>query len=240
MSDLLYKNYLFSNSEFMVLSAMVGMEKIHIISENTSKQMDKAELNQIIFQLYQKEILQWNNNAYALKPEIGLLFREIKRAKKELQIYSEKSGSPLLCFWGNSAVITELSGNDREVIKVHGLQNRELFTELYDREILPDGNRQEIYDLFREENVGKGNILVSGYSKFLQNGSIDHEELQGLLQKYDELSAIITVYDRKSEKDQNIIFIMDYGICDAISYLKNGFVCTDYYTVDNLYRLLML
>lgn len=240
MSDLLYKNYLFSNSEFMVLSAMVGMEKIHIISEKTSKQIDKAELNQIIFQLYQKEILQWNNNAYALKPEIGLLFREMKRAKKELQVYSEKSESPLLCFWGNSTVITELSGNDREVIKVHGLQNRELFTELHDREILPDGNRQEIYDLFREQNVGKGNILITGYSKFLQNGSIDHKELRGLLQKYDELSAIITVYDRKSEKDQNIIFIMDYGICDAISYLKNGSICTDYYTVDNLYRLLML
>ena len=173
MNDLVYRSYLFSCQEFMVLSACVGIESLHVLLEKKQGISDMDELNLTVFQLYQKGILCWKNeNYYELKPEIRILFQNMKLACKELQIYTKKGSSPLLCFLGEYTVVTELSDNDKDAIKIHGLCREEFLTELCDRGIIPVRNSQSIPAADSDMNFCDD--FLKKCPKFLQNGRIQY------------------------------------------------------------------
>ena len=110
MSDLIYKSYIISTREFIVLSLLTGIEKFHILTDGNLQPVSEEELNQIIFQLYQKDILRWKEeDSYDLNPDIKELFRNIKDSRKEIEIYWDGSSNPLICFWNASAVIMEMT-----------------------------------------------------------------------------------------------------------------------------------
>lgn len=234
MGELAYRSYFFSSQEFMVLSACSGMEGMHILFEEPPAKLSREELNVILFGLYQRGILYWKDeSSYALKPEIRMMFEDMKSSKKELQIYFEKGGSPLLCFWNAHTVITELSENDKNTIKIHSLSEHDFFRELCDRGILPARDSQEIGD-FTGIGVWQKRLQL------VQDGSIRYEALQRLLHEEDGLPAYMTVYDRKSGRDQGVILILDCGISDGMAFVEDNSVQTLWYSLDNLKKLLML
>lgn len=240
MSDLVYKNYLLTSKEFMVLSACVGMNKLHILLENKPEEITRKELNLIIFQLYQKGILYWKNeDFYDLKPEIRAMFRDMKHSKKELQVYSEKRGSPLLCFWNEYMVVTELCENEKDTIRIHSQQSNDFIRELCERGIFPERDSQEFGTVNKENSMVLENFYKDS-SKFMREGEIQYESLQELLSESNELSAFITINDSRSGMDQSVILILDYGMFDCIALIENDSIQIDYYTVENLKRLLML
>ena len=88
MSELVYKSYLFSTKEFMILCALTGIEEIDMFGESTRCEMDEEEVNQNVFQLYQKGILYCGEeDSWKVKPEIRSLFRDMRDAEKEMQIF---------------------------------------------------------------------------------------------------------------------------------------------------------
>lgn len=238
MNDFVYKSYLFSSQEFMVLSACAGVDKIHLLFESRSEQLTQKELNLMVFRLYQRGILYWKDeNSYELKPEIRVLLRDMKNAGKELRVYSQKSGSPLLCFWDDYVVVMELSGNDKDTIKIHSLPKNDFLTELCDRGILPLRNRQETGELMEAGDSGWKEFL-RGTPDLMQKGQIMYAQLQELLMKKEELLAFVAVYDKKFGKAQGIILILNYGIYDYAVFISDDDVRADYYTPENLKRFL--
>ena len=239
MNDLVYKNYLFSSREFMVLSACAGMERLHLLREGRTEQISEQELNRIIFRLYQREILCWRDeNSYELKPEISQLFHDMNEAEKELQVYAKRSASPLLCFWNDHTVVMELSGNDRDTVKLHSLPQNEFLAELQDRGVLPADNSGEIVDVAQEDNGELWKTFVKGCSRFMEQGHIRYEELKKYLSRKEELFSFITVCDRKTGRDQSVLLLLSYGMFDCIVCMKDGVTQMDYYTLDNLRRFL--
>lgn len=235
MNDLVYKNYLFSTQEFMVLSAFAGVGKLHLLLEGGQKEPDGQELSRIIFRLYQRGILCWKDeDSYELKQEIRLLFRDMNAAGRELQVYSKRSTSPLLCFWNDYTVVMELSGNDRDTVKVHSLPRNEFLEELQDRGILPEDNSGELADIVREENDRLWETFLKNSCRFVERGHIRYAGLKRLLAEREELSAFITVCDRKTNQGQSVILLLNYGMLDYIVCVKDDAVWADYYTQDNL------
>ncbi|MCD8103780.1 MAG: hypothetical protein LUF35_01955 [Lachnospiraceae bacterium] len=138
MSDLTYRSFLLSGREFMVLSAFMGIERVHMLIEQQPELPDRKELSLTLFGLYQKGLLCWENGICGPKPEIRSLFRDIRSSEKELQVFHRKENAPLLCYWDESSVLTELSENDRDRIRLHGLRKNDLLEELKERGILPE------------------------------------------------------------------------------------------------------
>ncbi len=241
MSDLIIKNYLFSSEEFMVLSACVGIEKLPVLFESDPRQPDRDELDHTIFQLYQKGILTWeNDSSYELRQDVRTLFLDMKTAKKELHIYSKKTGGPLLCFWNEYVVVTELSGNDWGAVKVHSLQSKEFLDELRDRRILPERDCAQFKETIDRESEKRCNDFLQESPAMLQDGHMKYELLEELLEKTRDLFAFIAVYDRVLEQNQGVILILNCGIADCIAYVGDGHTYLCYYTEEELRRLFQL
>ena len=215
MNDLIYKNVLLSSKEMRVLAAYCGMETLRIMSEYRQEELDPQEVNETVFQLYQKGILCWNGeNQYTLRDEIKALFRNMKYAEKELEVRSKSQKSPLHCFWHKEIVVTEISQNDVDRIKIHQTKQKEFLEELMERGMVPlltgtkqDESEQEAWkDLW--ENFQKK------YSEILQDARRSEEQMENLLSEEKELKAYIIVYDRMTGKEeQTILFLADelYG-----------------------------
>ncbi|MCD7884781.1 MAG: hypothetical protein LUI87_13920 [Lachnospiraceae bacterium] len=155
MSDLTYRSFLLSEQEFMVLSAFTGIEKVHMLIEKQPDLPDRKELSLTIFGLYQKGLLHWENGTCGPKSEIRDLFCNIRSSQKELLVFHREENAPLLCYWADSSVLTELSENDRDKIKLHGLSKNDFLSEMKERGILPEkSSRLAEYDrvLTRENN----------------------------------------------------------------------------------------
>lgn len=213
MDDFVYKSYLFSSQEFMVLSAYAGMESFHILSGDLARRISKKELELTFFQLYQKGILFWKNGkSYEMKPEIRELFQVMKASRKELQIYPKRSGGPLLCFWADDVVVMEQSENDKNTVKLHSSSKKMFFEELRDRGILPAGDSPEI------EASDRPGLF---HTKDIKAGRINGEALLELLNEEDKLEAGIIIYDRRSQENIGIVLVLDNGIGDDVALIRD-------------------
>lgn len=238
MSNIIYKNYVFSSQEFMVLSACVGIEKIPVLFAKDPRQPDEGELAQTIFELYQKGILVCEDDgSYSLQPDVRILFQDMKAAQKELHIYSKKTGGPLLCFWDENAVVTELSGSDKSAVKMHSLPSSELLEELKDRGILPERDSKELGQTMGEDAGALCAAFLKDSPAPLQEGHMQYELLEELLEKKRDLFAFITIYDRTLEENQGAILILNCGLTDCIAFMGDGMVHTCYYALEDLREL---
>ncbi len=235
MSELVYKSYLFSTKEFMILCALTGIEEIDMFGESTRCEMDEEEVNQNVFQLYQKGILYCGEEDFwKVKPEIRSLFRDMRDAEKEMQIFSRKRGGPLLCFGEEPLIIVEVSQNDRDAVKMHRQTSDSFFMELCDRGILPERDSLEMEEAAEDEESGAWGQLLESLSDLIRNGQPVYEKLEKILREREELLLSAVVGSRKLKSDWRAISVVDLGIADWLVYAGNDSVRTDYYTMDRL------
>ena len=237
MNDLVYKNELFSSRELMVLAAYSGMEMLRILQAGSQKTLEPEEMNEAVFQLYRKGLLRWNGkNGYEIRPELRRLLQDIKYAEKELEFWAKGQKNPLHCFWGENAVIMELSQNDEDRMKVHSSAKDTFFSELYDREILPE------YMTEKQERVDTDdckNIWIKFQKRnpeLIQENRA--EQLKKLLGRVPELCAFINVYDRAADQEVSEILLLKNGLCGCIVVLQQGFVHIERLCEENLKMLL--
>ena len=223
MNDLVYKNELFSSRELMVLAAYSGMEMLRILQAGSQKTLEPEEMNEAVFQLYRKGLLCWNGkNGYEIRPELRALLQDIKYAEKELEFWSRGQKNPLHCFWGENVVIMELSQNDEDRMKVHSSAKDTFFSELYDREILPE------YMTGKQERVDAGsckNVWIEFQKRnpeLMQENRA--EQLKKLVGRVPELCAFINVYDRAADQEVSEILLLKNGLCGCIVVLQQNFV----------------
>lgn len=241
MSDLIYRNYLFSSEEFMVLSASVGIERLPVLFEGTPKQPEKTELSQTVFQLYQKGILMWENDgSYALRQDVRALFQDMKAAKKELHIYSKRTGGPLLCFWDEYVVVTELSGNDSGSVRIHSLPADRFLDELRDRGILPEQDCVQLAETIDKDSEEQCIRFLKESPAMLEDGHMQYDLLEMLLEKNRDLFAFIALYDRVLGQNQGVALILNCGLADCITYVGDGQTYICYYTERDLRELFQL
>lgn len=238
MSDLVYRSYLFSRDEFLVLSAYIGMETLHILFENKAEPLDRKKINLVIFQLYQKEILRWEKeNFYELKSEIKELFRKMKDSRWELQVYSEKKGSPLLCFLNQDVIVTELSENDKDRIRIYCLSKEAFLKELYDRGILPEQNFRNS-GFLEEEIPTNWSILLENCRVWLEDGQDLHENLRKLLWEEEDLLAFATVFNREDGTYEEAVLVLKGERQDCLGRVKRDSVQTEYDTEECIKKFL--
>lgn len=238
MNDLIYKNVLLSSKEMRVLAAYCGIETLRIMSEYRQEKLDPQEVNETVFQLYQKGILCWKGeNQYTLQGEIKALFRNMKYATKELEVRSKSQKSPLHCFLSKEIIVTEISQNDVDRIKIHRTEQKEFLEELKEREIVPSqaGRKKSESkpEVWKElwENFQKKYLVV------LQDGSRSKEQLEKLLDEEKELSAYMIVYDRMAKKEERIILFLSEESYGCMAVLENDSVYTENLNTENLQKL---
>lgn len=239
MNDLIYKNVLLSSKEMKVLAAYCGMENFRIISEYSQKEMNPQEVNETVFLLYQKGILCWNGeNGYTLQPEIRSLFRDMKYAAKELEIRSQNQKSPLHCFWNKEIVVTELSQNDVDRIKIHRTKQEEFVEELREREILPFYVRSAD-ESEKGESIKLWEDFQEQYSEILKDNRKSGEQLKNLLEEENDLSAYAIVYDRGKKKEEQIILFLSEKTYGCIAILEKDSVYVERLDERHIYGLLV-
>lgn len=238
MSNLIYKNYLFTIQEFMVLAAFAGIEEILLPGETQMETMGEGEMNMIVFQLYRKGILCWKGNGvFDLKPECRQLFVEIRACRKLLRIYSDRGKMVRLCFLSQDAVILEPSANDRNTVRLHQQTRSGFFRELCECRVLPEKDSRLPDSLFGEEEA-RGDCF-RGLPELMQDGKIRYEEFERVFQENEWLSSCITIYDKTAGKDQGIIFLLDRGMFNVLAFLEEGVsLRADYYSMDGLKALI--
>lgn len=238
MNDLIYKNVLLSSKEIRVLAAYCGIETLRIMTEYRQEELDPQEVNETIFQLYQKGILCWNGeNQYILQDEIKALFRDVKYAAKELEIRSKSQKSPLHCFWNKEMVVTEISQNDVDRIKMHRAKQEEFLEELLERGMVPKLTEKKKDESEQEEWKDLWVNFQKKYSEILQDVRRCGEQMENLLSEEKELKAYIIVYDRMTGKgEQTILFLADapYG-CMVV--LEKNAIYAENLNVTNLQKL---
>lgn len=207
MNDLIYKNILLSSKELKILAAYSGIETLRIISGHQQKELEPQEINEIVFQLYQRGILRWSgNHKYELQSEIRLLFYDMKYAEKELEVRGKTLKSPLHCFWDKEVVVTELSQNDADRIKLHRVKQNEFFEELWERELIPLGTSREQSQSLQEK------MQENFQKKFSDLGLCRAEDIENamkILEEIEEVRTYILVYDRKEKRIITTILLLD-------------------------------
>lgn len=235
MSELVYKSCLFSSEEFMILCALTGIEEINMFGESGRREMDEEEADRNVFQLYQKGILYYGEEgSWKVKPEIRSLFRDMRDAEKEMQIFSRKRGGSLLCFGEEHLIIVEVSQNDRDAVRMHRQTAESFFMELCDKGMLPERDSLEMEEAAEDEESGAWGQLLASLSDLIRNGRPAYDKLEKILQEREELLLSVVVSNRKLKSDWKAISVVDLGISDWIVYAGNDSVRTDYYTMDRL------
>lgn len=221
MSSLVYKNELFSVREFIVLAAYAGMDEIRMLSGTCQVPMKPEELNEVVFQLYQRGVLCWNgNDGYDLDPEIRSLLREIKYAEKDVEIHFEGGKGLLYCFINTEVTVMELSRNDVERIRLHRISKDAFLEELSDRGIIPPYDRGKAFkeqmeecEKLSEEFQQKNPELFTTGGDWNQKQS---ETLKKVLEKENMLSAYSLVYDHISGRQIMRILLLQKDFCQCI------------------------
>ncbi|MDO5799524.1 MAG: hypothetical protein Q4Q33_10845 [Eubacteriales bacterium] len=242
MDKLIYDNIIISAKEFMVLSALCGIKKIDFPMKKKQRPPDQKEVNLVLFQLYQKQILEMEDqHTYRLDSEIQKLFMEIKEADYEIQAYSLGKKNPLLFFSGSEIVAIELSENDREALKMRRVSRKRLLEELCSQKILPleksaPGGNEEFLQkeiLALREQIQKEKI------QFIKNDHIDYEKLI----KYSEMNRVYSFFiikDHGSGAEKMVILLMDRGIWDCAVCFEAGHLEIEYYTEKGMEEFLLL
>lgn len=242
MDKLIYDNIIISVKEFMVLSALCGIKEIDFPMKKKQRPPDQKEVNLVLFQLYQKRILEMEDtNTYRLEPEIQKLFMEIKEAEYEIQAYSLEKKNPLLFFSGSEIVALELSENDREALKMHRVSRKRLVEELYSQKILllEKSVSGENEDFLQKEILALREQIQKEEIQFIKNNHIDYEKLI----KYSEVNRVYSFFiikDRRSGTEKMVILLMDRGIWDCAVCFEADRLEIRYYTEKGMEDFLLL
>lgn len=239
MNKFIFSSYVFSCQEFMVLSALNGIRKMDILMEEKEGELSPKTVNLILFQLYQKGIMSWKDEAsYTLKPEIRSLFLDMREAKKEIQIYGKNRKSPLLCYMGENLAVTELSENDREAIKIHSVSRGDFLEELRERGLVP---KQRSVAPADSELAPELLVLIQKRcADFRKGESLQVEKLQEVLEKEDWLSTLFLIGDSGEEQEKKAVLILDCGLWDCVVYMEKERFRAEYYSAESLRSILQL
>lgn len=262
MNDFVLKNYVFTVREYMVLAALAGIRKTTLLMENSPVMPEDAELEYILFELYQKGFLSWKGDFCELSFEIRALFRNIKEADRELQIYSRRGKEILLCFLAEQAAVMEVGGNQKDAVRVHSLPLSEFMTELTGRGILPPeraglserelsfkgaGFSEEIFEAGFQDSAEAAPAeearhwireYLSGWEKLEKDGQIRSGVLQDFLEEKEKISAALVLQGRSGEADAVLALVLDTGLYDWLVFLKEGQLLADEYTADDFWTFL--
>lgn len=238
MYKLIHKNYILSCQEAMVLAAWSGINKLHMLCGEPLEEMDERELRLTLFQLYQKGVLCWEDPHFRMKPELELMFQDLRRARTELQIYSERRKSPLLCFGDDDMVVMEMGENEKDTICLHSQVRKDFLEELRDRQILPSRDSRAYGSQAKEENRALMRRFRESCPSFWSGNQIQYEALKEALQEREELTACIGVTDLEEERGRGVILILDFGVFDGIIWLGEDSCSEDYFTLENLAHFL--
>lgn len=235
MSELVYKSYLFSLREFIVLSACAGIKKLYIFDQDVPDDMSEEELNLTVFRLYRKGALCWKDGkSFRLDPQLRGMFQDMKDSQKTLQIYSGKGQSPQICFWGRSPAVVELSENDLDAVRFYSLPSEVFLKNLCDRGILPEEDSVEPEGFTEEEEDEAWGGLLRGMSGLIQDGQILTGELLEFLKERQELLSCIAVCEGNTETPRSLLFITDRGLADWLVCVDSDGVKAELYSMENL------
>lgn len=242
MNKCIFNNYIFPYQEFMVLSALTGLDKLNILMDKKKEELNQKSVNQILFQLYQKEIICWKaEKLYELNPKIRSLFLNIKESKRELQIYGKNQKSPFLCYLGKEFVVTELSENDRNAIKIHGISQQNFIKELQDRGFIPVENENADFDM--EESLIQGieeEFWVKNLLKSMEKTNFQMNQFPQIMEEEEHVQTTFSIYDKKKKWEKQDVFLLDCGIKDCIMFRENGTVRFAGYSAEKLKDILRI
>lgn len=241
MNEVVYKKHLFSSREFMLLSAYAGMKQVPVLFYQEPEPMNEKEMNLTIFQLYQKGVLRCEEgNTCTVETEVRSMLRTLKYAEYILKIYSRNHNSPLLCFIYQNVLITELSVNEHDTIKLYMLSKAEFLQELMEQAIVPRTDSQGMNNPDMENGCETLSEFLQQISDAGSRQLPKDEVVEALLDKNENFVTGIIVSDVRLEQNRGVFFILDCGIFDGYVSLDGRIAETGCFTMERLEQFLEL
>ena len=250
MNELLNDNYILSSREFLTLAFLTGIQKISLPVQNKPQPLDEKETYQLLFQLYQKKVLCWKDNGqYTLTVGLKEIFSQIKTATQELRIYYPGKKSPVQCFGDRNIVVTELSENDRDSLRVCKLSPVDFFLKMQEKKVFPVQKISDKKEFLQKESLSKESLqkenpelwetLLQKYRNLLLT---HHENTENLFYLFDTDPAIrsfVIIYDRKIQQEKGFLLLLNNGIHNIMLYLENNNMTAEYYSEKILREILL-
>nr|WP_296042323.1 hypothetical protein [uncultured Blautia sp.] len=250
MNELLNDNYILSSREFLTLAFLTGIQKISLPVQNKPQPLDEKETYQLLFQLYQKKVLCWKDNGqYTLTVGLKEIFSQIKTATQELRIYYPGKKSPVQCFGDRNIVVTELSENDRDSLRVCKLSPVDFFLKMQEKKVFPVQKISDKKEFLQKESLSKESLqkenpelwetLLQKYRNLLLT---HHENTENLFELFDTDPAIrsfVIIYDRKIQQEKGFLLLLNNGIHNIMLYLENNNMTAEYYSEKILREILL-
>lgn len=240
MNELLNDNYILSSREFLTLAFLTGIQKISLPVQNKPQPLDEKETYQLLFQLYQKKVLCWKDNGqYTLTVGLKEIFSQIKTATQELRIYYLGKKSPVQCFCDRNIVVTELSENDRDSLRVCKLSPVDFFLKMQEKKVFPVQKIPDKKEFLQKENPELWEALLQKYRNLLLT---HHENTENLFELFDTdpaIRSLVIIYDRKIQQEKGFLLLLNSGIHNIMLYLENNNMTAEYYSEKTLREILL-
>ena len=240
MNELLNDNYILSSREFLTLAFLTGIQKISLPVQNKPQPLDEKETYQLLFQLYQKKVLCWKDNGqYTLTVGLKEIFSQIKTAAQELRIYYPGKKSPVQCFCDRNIVVTELSENDRDSLRVCKLSPVDFFLKMQEKKVFPVQKIPDKKESLQKENPELWETLLQKYRNLLLT---HHENTENLFELFDTdpaIRSLVIIYDRKIQQEKGFLLLLNSGIHNIMLYLENNNMTAEYYSEKTLREILL-
>lgn len=105
------RKFCFSKKEFAILLDGAGVTELFSVGLKPLPDMDKKEVQMLLFQMYQKKFLVVDEQRYKMVPELSEIFSGIRDAGKNILIVPLKRDQTTKCIYvGKISVVVEYCG----------------------------------------------------------------------------------------------------------------------------------
>ncbi len=241
MNELLYDNYILSNREFLTLAFLTGIQKLSLPVQSKPQPLDEKEMYQLLFQLYQKKVLCWKDNGqYTLTDGLKKIFSQIKTADQELQIYYPGKKSPLQCFCGRDIIVTELSENDRDSLRICKLSQVDFFLKMQEKKVFPVQKTPDKKESLQKENPELWENLLQKYRSLLLTYHGNTGNFFELFDMDPTICSLVIIYDRKIQQEKGVLLLLNSGVYNIMLYLEKNNMEAEYYSEKTVRDILLL
>lgn len=113
-----YEGYYFLEAEWKLLLASAGITRWYgLCSENPGYVPDEAECNRILANLYQKDIIDWEDGGIAINRPFSKFFSTLRGSRECITIKGKGEIPVRCCYIGETdVVVTEKSQRERDML----------------------------------------------------------------------------------------------------------------------------
>lgn len=116
-----YESYYLKETEWKLLLAGIGITAwFGLDSGKTETEKKEEEIHRILAGLYQKEVIDWENEAAVIRKPFAAIFDTLQKSRFCITIQRRKAGEPVRCCYigETDVIVTEKSQREEEAICV--------------------------------------------------------------------------------------------------------------------------